>query len=90
MVEKAMICRCEDVTAEEVEGAIAAGHDDMESLKRYTGVGTGWCQGRQCVNACALLLEASTGVAPVLPITPRPPVQPTHLGALAQLARGED
>jgi len=87
MSTKTMVCRCEDVTLDEVRHALAEGHDDMESLKRYTGFGTGWCQGRQCVTLCAKLLAAHTGAAPALPITPRPPVHPTHLGALAGLRR---
>ncbi len=82
---KTLVCRCEDVTLQEVEAALAAGHHDLESLKRYTGFGTGWCQGKQCVVACARLLEAHTGEAPALPITPRPPVVPVRLGALAGL-----
>ena len=90
MSEKAMICRCEDVTLEEAVKAIDEGHDVLESLKRYTGFGTGWCQGRQCVTACAQLLAQRTGRAPSLPITPRPPAHPTHLGALATLAAEEE
>ena len=46
---KTLVCRCEDVTLQELEHAIARGHDDIESLKRYTGFGTGWCQGKGCV-----------------------------------------
>jgi bacterioferritin-associated ferredoxin len=41
MSTKTMVCRCEDVTLDEVRRALAEGHDDMESLKRYTGFGTG-------------------------------------------------
>lgn len=83
MTVKTLVCRCEDVTLDEVEEAIAAGHHDIESLKRYTGFGTGWCQGKQCVVPCARLLEDRTGQSPTLPITPRPPVHPVPLGALA-------
>lgn len=89
MSDKTLVCRCEDVTLAEVEKALAEGYDDIESLKRYTGFGTGWCQGRQCVSLCAKVLAARTGRAPTLPITPRPPTHPTHLGALAGLGRRE-
>ena len=37
---KTLICLCEDVTAEEIREAVRAGHDDLESLKRYLAVGT--------------------------------------------------
>jgi NAD(P)H-nitrite reductase large subunit len=89
MTAKSMLCRCEDVTLGEVREAIAAGHHDIESVKRYTGFGTGWCQGKQCVVACARLLAEATGVAPELPITPRPPLHPVALGVLASLGDEE-
>ena len=82
---KVLVCRCEDVTLHELEEAIARGHDDLESLKRYTGFGTGWCQGKHCVALCARELVARGGSA-TLPITPRPPYHPMALADLAGLA----
>ncbi len=82
---KVLVCRCEDVTIHELEDAIARGHDDIESLKRYTGFGTGWCQGKGCVALCARLLVERSGDAK-LPITPRPPFHPLRLADLAGLA----
>ena len=90
MTAKAMLCRCEDVTLDEVMEALDAGHRDIESVKRYTGFGTGWCQGKQCVVACARILAKATGKAPELPITPRPPLHPVALGVLASLGDAED
>jgi bacterioferritin-associated ferredoxin len=84
-VSKIMVCRCEDVTLHELEAAITRGYDDLESLKRYTGFGTGWCQGKSCVAVCARLLVERGGTAD-LPITPRPPFHPLALGDLAGLA----
>jgi NAD(P)H-nitrite reductase large subunit len=82
---KVLVCRCEDVTLHELEEAIARGHDDIESLKRYTGFGTGWCQGKGCVALCARLLAERGGDAS-LPFTPRPPFHPLPLADLAGLA----
>lgn len=84
-MSKVLCCRCEDVTLHEVEEAIARGHDDLESLKRYTGFGTGWCQGKHCVALCARLL-AERGGSAAMPITPRPPFHPLRLADLAGLA----
>ncbi len=81
---KQLACRCEDVTLAELTHAISLGHRDLESLKRYTGFATGWCQGRGCLTLCAQVL-ASHGGAVSQPTTPRPPVCPTALGDLAQL-----
>jgi NAD(P)H-nitrite reductase large subunit len=83
-MSKAMACRCEDVTVRDLEEAIERGHDDIESLKRYTGFGTGWCQGKWCVALCARMLTERGGSA-ALPITPRPPIHPIALGDLAGL-----
>jgi NAD(P)H-nitrite reductase large subunit len=84
-MSKTLACRCEDVTRHDLEEAIERGHADIESLKRYTGFGTGWCQGKGCVALCARLLVERGGSA-ALPITPRPPIHPVALGDLAGLA----
>ena len=82
---KTLVCRCEDVTLHELEDAIARGHTDIESLKRYTGFGTGWCQGKGCVALCARILAERGGDA-ALPFTARPPYHPVNLADLAGLA----
>jgi hypothetical protein len=82
---KALACRCEDVTLQELDLAIERGYRDIESLKRYTGFATGWCQGKWCLSLCARRLVEAGGSA-ALPITPRPPVHPIALQALAGLA----
>jgi bacterioferritin-associated ferredoxin len=81
---KTLVCRCEDVTLHELERAIELGHRDIESLKRYTGFGTGWCQGKWCMVACARVLSAHGG-DPGSGITPRPPVHPVRLCDLAAI-----
>ena len=86
---KVLVCRCEDVTLHELEAAIARGYRDLESLKRYTGFGTGWCQGKSCVSVCARILVGRGGSAG-LPITPRPPYHPLSLADLAGLSEVAD
>lgn len=85
MADRVMVCRCEDVTDQEVKEALSLGHRDLESVKRYTGFGTGWCQGKQCTALCARLLVSLGGDAPHVPITPRPPFHPVRLSHLANL-----
>ncbi|MCA9590459.1 MAG: (2Fe-2S)-binding protein [Myxococcales bacterium] len=90
-MSKVLVCRCEDVTLHELEDAIRRGHDDIESLKRYTGFATGWCQGKGCVALCARLLVERGGDA-TRPITPRPPLHPVplaHLAGLAEIAEDD-
>lgn len=91
MPERTFICRCEDVTLGEVERTIAGGLRDVEEIKRYTGLGTGPCQGKECLSVLGRLLVARGLVAaPALrPFTPRPPVEPVTFGALAAAADEE-
>ena len=81
-------CPCEDVLLEEIEAANRAGYRGIEVVKRYSGVGTGLCQGRYCLPDTLLLLAILEGRTPpeVGYITQRPPVVPARLGALAALA----
>lgn len=80
-----IVCPCEDVTDHDVADAVRLGHADLESVKRYTGVATGPCQGRQCLLSCARLLGELTGQAPEAAgtIVHRPPTAPIPLGLLA-------
>jgi bacterioferritin-associated ferredoxin len=88
---KIILCRCEDVTLKDVEDSIAHGYADIEEVKRYTGFGTGPCQGKECLSVVAALVAERTGGAhggavEVLPFTSRPPLAPTPLKHYAALA----
>ncbi|MGI0072164.1 MAG: 2Fe-2S iron-sulfur cluster-binding protein [Thermoplasmata archaeon] len=80
-------CPCEDVLLGEVEAAVRAGYTGIEVVKRYTGLGTGLCQGRYCLPDALLLLSLleSRPAPEVGYITQRPPVVPTPLAAFAAL-----
>ncbi len=86
-MSKIVICRCEDVLLSDITDAIQAGNQDVESLKRFTGFGTGVCQGKSCVaHVGAVLADQLAEVddhAPIQPFTPRPPVAPIPLRLLA-------
>ena len=57
MSEKCIVCPCEDVTLADVEQAISLGYLDIDEVKRFTGLGTGPCQGKQCMDSTCLLLQ---------------------------------
>ena len=84
---KTFLCRCEDVTVHEFRQAYAEGFSELESLKRYTGVGTGFCQGKGCLGEAALELADLRGVAPgeIPPTNIRPPSEPLTFAELAAL-----
>ena len=84
---KTFLCRCEDVTVEEFREAYQEGFTELESLKRYTGVGTGFCQGKGCLSEAALELAAQRGVDAdqIRMTTIRPPAEPVTFAQLAAL-----
>jgi bacterioferritin-associated ferredoxin len=86
---KAIICRCEDVTLADVQHTLSLGYKSIEEVKRYTGLGTGPCEGKECMVHCARMVALANGgdEGAVLPFTSRPPVQPVPL---AIFAAGDD
>lgn len=85
MAKRTFICRCEDVSVGEIEHAIAQGLETIEEIKRYTGLGTGPCQGKECMTPISKLLHARglVSIEALRPFTARPPAAPVTFGALA-------
>jgi sarcosine oxidase subunit alpha len=83
--EKRFVCLCEDVTEKDIERAIAEGFDQIETLKRYTTVNMGPCQGKMCGHTAAALCAKLTGRDPpqVGLTTSRPPAVPVEMAVLA-------
>jgi len=92
VVRKSFICLCEDVTVEELRSAIRRGYTDIEDLKRITGIGTGPCQGKQCLHVYREILAKETGIRiEDIPLTTlRPPIVPTSFGAWASRDRDQE
>ncbi|MEZ4453463.1 MAG: (2Fe-2S)-binding protein [Nannocystaceae bacterium] len=85
MTDRTFVCRCEDVTVKELDHALELGLTTIEEIKRYTGLGTGPCQGRECLVVLArrLIDRGLATPASIQPFTARPPSEPVTLGALA-------
>lgn len=85
MAGKVMLCRCEDVTLADLEHCVSRGYADIEEVKRYTGFGTGPCQGKECLGPVATQLARLTAKPPaqIPAFTSRPPLAPTPLKLLA-------
>ena len=93
------VCRCEEVDAATVLEAVAAGADTARQVKQLTRAGMGWCQGRTCEPACALLAAGAAqqttrekapaagpvGASALAGDSERLVAQPVSLGALADL-----
>ncbi len=79
------VCRCEEVTEQEVIEAIEAGCRTMSEIKRMTRAGMGLCQGRTCGRIIERILSERTGIPPsaIEPWTVRFPVRPVRMSAVA-------
>ena len=86
--DSAIVCRCEEVTAGDLRGAVGAGCCGVNQLKFFTRAGMGPCQGRSCGLTITLLMAAATGQSPakIGYMNLRSPVKPITLGELAKLA----
>jgi bacterioferritin-associated ferredoxin len=81
-----VVCRCEEVTEEEIRQAIREGHQTLEQIKRVLRTGMGHCQGRGCLRIIARMIEEETGFPASeqkMP-TSRPPLKPLPLDLLAR------
>jgi bacterioferritin-associated ferredoxin len=86
MEDKTIVCRCSDVTLDEVRALISQGYHSFDEIKRITRIGMGPCKGKTCTQLVLRELSAATGI-PVAELkvqTSRPPVTGVRLELLAQ------
>ena len=76
-----VICRCENVTLNDVEAAVDDGAASMAGIKQRTRLGMGPCQGRYCAPVTADFLAERTGqpVDEFSYFAPRPPLKPVRI-----------
>ncbi|MFZ5967942.1 MAG: (2Fe-2S)-binding protein [Bacillota bacterium] len=84
-----IICRCEEVTDDEIQKAIRDGASSVNEVKRWTRAGMGLCQGRTCRRLIErmIALETKTELKDITPATYRQPVRPINMGAVASKMR---
>ena len=84
LVDSAIVCRCERVTAGEIRARIDEGYRDLNELKAVTRAGMGACGGKTCERLILRLLREA-GVPPdaVTPGTRRPLFIETPLSVFA-------
>ncbi len=76
--ESPFVCRCEEITVEQIEKVIDSGITDFEELRRMTRVTMGPCGGKNCKMITLGIISRKTGV-PISELsrgTSRPPVKP--------------
>ncbi|RKX79938.1 MAG: (2Fe-2S)-binding protein [Spirochaetes bacterium] len=76
-----LICRCEEITLEEIIQAIDNGCTSLNEIKRYTRAGMGLCQSRVCSRLIARIIAEKTGkpLDEIVPVTARPPSRPVRI-----------
>lgn len=83
--KETIVCRCEDITLDEIQALIKQGYRTIDEIKRVIRAGMGPCQGRTCRMLIAQELAKFYGipVGDVLMPTFRPTVKPVKLGTFA-------
>ena len=84
---KIIICRCEDITLDEIREAISRGYNTIEEIKRFSRAGMGQCQGRICTGLISREIVKATGKTrdTIRPFTCRPPAKPVRLGVFGRM-----
>ena len=78
LTDETIVCRCEEVRFGAVRAAVEGGATDARQVKQLTRTGMGWCQGRVCGYAAALLSAGAPGEPDERLVS-----APVPLGALA-------
>lgn len=79
-----VVCRCEGVLEGDIRAAVETA-PEVSAVKALTRAGMGPCQGRMCGRHIAAMIAAQRGatVGEVPPATPRMPLRPVPIGAVA-------
>jgi NADPH-dependent 2,4-dienoyl-CoA reductase/sulfur reductase-like enzyme len=86
-----IVCRCEEVTAQQIVDTVAIGCSGPNQMKSFLRCGMGPCQGRFCGLTVSELIARERGVSPteIGYYRLRFPVKPVTLGELAELPTDE-
>ncbi len=73
-----IICRCEEITKQEIIDAICEGYTTVQGIRKRTRSGMGFCQGKTCGRLIQMLIVEYTGIhaKDTVPARVRPPVRP--------------
>lgn len=79
--EEVLICRCQEVTEQEILDAIHDGATTVDGVKRRTRACMGLCQGKTCGRLVQRIVAQETGKDPaeVLSQKSRMPVRPVKI-----------
>lgn len=81
---KTILCHCEDISLDDLRSSLEQGYSDLETIKRFTGIGTGKCQGKCCLPQLIRELARDNGDAPKELPTIRQPVLPLRIDEIVE------
>lgn len=81
-----IVCRCEEITEEEIRQIIREGAHTIDEIKRVTRAGKGLCQGKTCALTVLRILAEETGqkIDDLKQPSYRPPVRPLPLAVVGE------
>lgn len=90
--DRAMACRCEEVTAGQIRELCRTGKAEPNRIKAFSRAGMGPCQGRLCNYTVAQIIASETSIAAseIGLYRVRPPFKPLSLDELSSLAGAEE
>ena len=83
-MDKLIICRCEEVSLEDITNAAKLYQCSARELKLRTRAAMGYCGGRTCRSAVDAVIREVTGeqTSHDIPLKVQPPVRPVSLSVL--------
>lgn len=80
-----IVCRCESLSQREIAAEIASGAGSTNAVKSGLRAGMGLCGGKFCQTAVARMIASaeSRPETEIAPPTPRPPLRPVPVAAMA-------
>lgn len=90
MSDNSIVCRCSDLTLEDIRKLIKKGYTTFDEIKRMNRAGMGPCQGRTCMPIILREISIITGkpISEIVPGTYRPPVKAITLGQIVETSEG--
>jgi NAD(P)H-nitrite reductase large subunit len=92
MKQNIVICRCEEITEQEIIAVIKQGYTSLDEIKRILRCGMGHCQGRSCQMIIARILSRMTKqpIEKIVFPSSRPPLKPIPIKTLAKYHKHEE
>jgi bacterioferritin-associated ferredoxin len=92
MPNRTFVCRCSDITLEEIRELIEQGYQTIDEIKRISRLGMGPCGGKTCTPLIMAEIARARGIRPaeVEMATFRPPTKNIKLDLLAKAGEGDE